>query len=87
MSTIIFLALFFAFFVGLLNWLPEADVANSLFTTSFTYFFGVMKGWNWFFPILELFYCLGIIVAYEVIMWTWFHVLVPTAKMIRGSTH
>jgi len=87
MTTAIFLILFFAFFVAVLNWLPLADSADSFFLTSFTYFFGIMKSWNWLFPITELFYCVGILIAYEILVWGWFKVLAPVTRIIRGGTH
>jgi len=87
MTTAIFLSLFFAFFVAVLNWLPDADATNSIFLTSFDFIVGAMKSWNWLFPINELFVAVGIVIAYEVIVWSWFHVLVPVMRIVRGSTH
>jgi len=87
MTTAIFLLLFFGFFIAVLNALPAADVANSELLNSIYYFVGIMKAWNWLFPISELFICVGIVIAYEILIWTWFHVLVPVTKLIRGTTH
>jgi len=87
MTTAIFLILFFAFFVAILNWLPVAVASNSLLVSSWSFFIGNIKAWNWLLPINELFVCVAIVVAYETLMWTWFHVLIPVTRMIRGSTH
>jgi len=87
MTTLVFLALFFAFLIAVLNWLPVATPANSILVSSWSYFVGTMKAWNWLLPINELFICVGIVVAYETLMWSWFHVLAPVTKLIRGTTH
>jgi len=87
MTTAIFLILFFGFFVAILNYLPLADPANSELLNAVYYFVGIMKAWNWLFPISELFTCVGIVIGYQILVWTWFHVLVPVTARIRGSTH
>jgi len=87
MTTAIFLILFFGFFIAVLNWLPIADTQSSVFLTAISYFIGIMKGWNWFFPITELFWCLALVIGYEILIWSWFHVLAPVTRIIRGTTH
>jgi len=87
MTTAIFLILFFAFFVAFLNFLPVATPANSLLVSSWGYLIGNLKAWNWLFPITELLICVGIVIAYEILVWTYFHVLIPIVRVIRGTTH
>jgi len=87
MTTAIFLILFFGFFIGVLNWLPDADSANSLLVSSWQFLIGNLKAWNWLIPVNELIVCVGIVIAYEILRWSWFHVLIPVTKMLRGTTH
>jgi len=87
MTTLIFLTLFFIFLIAVIGYFPDADPANSVLVSCLSYLIGNMKAWNWLLPINELLVCVGIIVAYEIIIWTWFHVLAPITKIIRGTTH
>jgi len=74
--------------IGGLNLLPLADTTlNSNISDSIMYFVKILKGWNWLFAIDTLLICFGIIIAYELLIWAWFHILAPLIKVIRGSTH
>lgn len=85
MTTAIFLALFFIVFVAVLNWLPLAGATLPAFSTAITTLVGYMKAWDFLFPITELFICVGIVVSFEVIVWSW-HALNYALKKIRGAT-
>jgi len=85
MTTLVFLVLFFAFFIGVLNYLPLAGTTVPAFTSAITTMVGYMKSWNFLFPMTELFVCVGIVVAFEVIVWGW-HVMLWVTKKIRGAT-
>jgi len=87
MTTAIFLVLFMALLVGALNWLPIATPTDSLLLSGWTYLIGNMKAWNWLLPITEVFYAVGIVIAYEILVWSWFHVIVPVVRTIRGGTN
>jgi len=86
MTTAIFLILFFALFVAVLNFTPLAGATTPAFITSISTFIGYTKAWNFLFPITELLICVGIVVGFEIIVWTW-HVLVFILKKVRGATH
>jgi len=85
MTTAIFLILFFALFVAVLNWLPVATATNSAFLTSIATMVGYVKSWDFLFPITELFICVGIVVGFEVIVWGW-NVMTWVLKKVRGAT-
>jgi len=85
MTTAIFLILFFAFLVAVLNFLPLAGTTVPAFLTAIATFVVYMKAWNFLFPISELLFCVGIVVGFEIIVWTW-HVLRWILKIVRGAT-
>jgi len=87
MTTAIFLILFFAFLVAVLNWLPDAGSLSDNFINSYSSIIGTMKAWNFILPINELLICVGFVIAYEILMWSWFKVLGPITRIIRGGTH
>jgi len=89
MTTAIFLFLAIGLIVAGLNFLPDTT-GNDLpieMSNAVVYFVQIMKGWNWLFAIDTLFTCVGIVLIYEIIIWTWFHILKPLIKLLRGSTH
>jgi len=85
MTTAIFLILFFALFVAVLNFLPVASATTPAFITSIGTLVGYMKAWDFLFPISELFICVGIVVGFEVIVWSW-NALTWVLKKVRGAT-
>jgi len=85
MTFAIFIVLALGLFVGLLNFLPVAQSLPSEFASSIIYVIGTMKAWDFLLPITELFVCVGIVVTYEVAIWTYLHVAIPVVKFVRGS--
>lgn len=85
MTTAIFLILFFSFFIAVLNYLPVASATTPAFIVAIGTLVGYMKAWNFLFPIIELFICVGIVVTFEIFVWTW-HVLLWIIKKVRGAT-
>lgn len=85
MTLAIFILLFLGLLIAVLNFLPTASVVTPAFLTSIATMVGYMKGWNTLFPISELFICVGIIVAYELIIFGW-RALNWVMKYIRGGT-
>lgn len=86
MSTTIFLLLFFAFLIAVLNFLPVASPLSASFTSSLTLVIGYMKAWDFLFPITELMICVGLVMAYELAFWGW-KGIVQVTRLIRGTTH
>jgi len=86
MTTIIFVILMISFFIAILNWLPAIGASNSFFAISIATMVGYMKSWDFLFPITELFICVAIVVAYEIVVWSWV-VLNFVYVRIRGTTH
>lgn len=88
MTTAIFLIACISLIITGLNLLPVANtVLNSNIETSIFYFVKILKGWNWLFAIDTLLTCFGIIITYELLIWSWFKIISPLIKLIRGSTH
>lgn len=85
MTTAIFLLLFFGLFIAVLNFLPTAGATTPAFVSAIITFVGYMKAWDFLFPVTEIFVCVGIVVSFEIVVWTW-HVLVFVLKKVRGAT-
>lgn len=71
MTFAIFIIIFLALFLTVLNVLPTADALPSAFATSIDTIIGYMMAWNFIFPIQELLFCVGIIILVEVSIWFW----------------
>jgi len=89
MTTAIWLVLSLGLIITGINFLPNATGADlpQGMTVAISYFIKILKGWNWLFAIDTLLLAVGIVLAYEIIIWTWFHILVPLIKLLRGTTH
>jgi len=85
MTFAIYIVLFLGLFVAVLNFLPLAGPLSPAIAESFVLIISSMKAWNFFFPIAELFICVGIILTYEIAVWvvaqTW-----RVVKFIRGHS-
>lgn len=84
MTFAIFIGLFLVLFVAFLNWLPVAGGLDSGISAAIFTIIGSMKAWNFIFPISELFTCVLIILAYEVLYWGYKAVL-GAVHLIRGT--
>lgn len=71
MTFAIFIIIFLALFLAVLNALPVADTLPTAFTTSVDTIVGYMLSWNFLIPIQELLFCVGIIIVVELSIWFW----------------
>jgi len=84
MTFALFISLFLALFVAVLNFLPLAGPLNPAIVSSIYFVIGTMKAWNFMFPITELFICVGIVMSYELLYWSW-KVVIGVVHLIRGT--
>lgn len=84
MTFALFISLFLALFIAVLNFLPTAAPLSPAVSSGFVLVIGFMKEWNWLFPITELFICVGVVLSYEILFWSW-RALLGTAHLIRGT--
>jgi len=85
MTFAIFIGLVLALFIAFLNVLPVATTLNPVFISSIVTMVGYLKAWNFFLPITELLYCVGIVAVYEFTWWT-IRNLTKFIKFIRGHS-
>lgn len=71
MTFAIFIIVFLALFLAVLNVLPVASPLPTAFVTSVDSIVGYMMSWNFLIPIQELLFCVGIIIGVEVSIWFW----------------
>jgi len=83
MTFAIFIVLVFGVFIALLNILPPITAFSFDAGTAITYIIGTMKAWDFLFPISELLVLVGVVIAFEVAIWTW-HVSWRVVKFLRG---
>jgi len=76
MSQIIYFAfiviLFFAFFLGVLNFLPVGDDLPDGITNGIVLIYGYMQLFNFFFPIDQLFLALTAALTLQAAIFVWF---------------
>lgn len=84
MTFAIFMALFLALFIAVLNIAPTAGTLPITISGSITAIIAYMKAWNFLFPISELFICVGIVVLFDIAIWSWKQ-LVRVVHIIRGT--
>lgn len=84
MTFAIFIIIFLALFLAVLNFLPTADPLPTGFATSIDLIIGYMMSWNFLFPIQELLFCVGIIIGIEISIWLW-KAFKWLLHIIRGS--
>lgn len=83
MTTIAYIILTLSLLVAILNGLPVAGALPEGVSSAIVLIVGYMKAWNYFFPITELFVCTGIVLGYEIIVWT-MQALFRAFRSIRG---
>jgi len=88
MTTIIYIMLTLGLAIAGLNIIPSISTYPLPYemTSAIQYFIQILKNWNWLFAIDTLFQAVILILGYELLIWSWFHILVPTIKFIRGHT-
>jgi len=87
MSQIIYFAfiavLFFAVFIGILNFLPEGSVLPEGISTAITLIYGYMQLFNFLFPIDQLFLALAAALTFQAAVFIWFIVRWTLALVTR----
>jgi len=85
MTQIIYLAFLiligFAFFVGILNFLPSGEGLPEAVTAAITLVFGYMNLFNFYFPIDQLFLALTVVLGFQVAIFIW-HILRWTVALV-----
>lgn len=71
MTFAIFIIIFLALFLAVLNFLPTADAISPQIADSIEMVVGFMLSWNFIFPINELLFCVGLIILVEFSIWIW----------------
>jgi len=71
MTFAIYIVLVLGLFTAILNILPVAAPLSPTFAASLTTIIGYMKAWNFMFPINELLFCVGIVTAAEIGIYSW----------------
>jgi len=84
MTWAIYIALFLALFIGVLNILPTAGALSPNIVAGISFVVGEMKAWNFLFPITELLICTGAVISLMVGIWVW-HAFRWLLHLIRGS--
>jgi len=88
MTTTLYIILLIAFILSALNLMPTADVSSlTTINDAIFYFVKILKGWNWLFAIDSLLIAFGIIITYELAIWSWFNIMSPLIKVLRGGTN
>lgn len=85
MTFAIFFVLILALFIAVLNVLPVASALPLAFSSALVSIIGFMKAWNFFFPITEIFICVGIVLTFDLIVWG-FHWVWKVMKFLRGHS-
>jgi len=85
MTFAIYIILVLGVFIAVLNILPTAVSLGFSFTPSVVTIIAYMKAWDFMFPIHELMTLVGIVIAFEIVVWTW-HVLWRIIKFLRGHS-
>jgi len=83
MTLLAFFIAFSAFFLTLLNLLPEGDLPIQI-SESFTLIVGHMKAWNSVFPVTELLQVVAAVVFFEIVLLGW-KITKWLIHIIRGS--
>jgi len=71
----------FAFFVGILNFLPTGSGLPEAVTSAITLIFGYMNLFNFFFPIDQLFFALTVVLGFQAAIFIW-HILRWTIALV-----
>jgi len=85
MTFAIFIVLVFGVFIALLNILPTVSSLGLPVGSALLIIIGYMRAWDFLFPIHEMLVLVGIVIAFELSIWTW-HVLWRVIKFLRGHS-
>ena len=87
MTIVIYILLILGVFLTGLNLLPDYSTAPlpTEILSSINYFIAILKNWNWLFAIDTLFQIVILMFTYEIIIWSWFKILSPVIKFLRGQ--
>lgn len=85
MTFAIYIVLIMGMVIGGLNVLPDASSLGTNFTNSIQIIIGYSKAFNFLLPVNETLICVGLVLVYEFIFWSW-HWTIKIIKFFRGHS-